>query len=281
MLLIHDEPIDVVTFPNGELRYNLPVKHSNAYRGTPIKLTLRFESDADLMQLFFLKKHLEANQPRVPVHLIMPYIPYSRMDRTEGLEVFTLKYFAQFINDLNFNLVYVLEPHSNVSLALFDRLEVASLKDLGLVSKTISTVRAQTGEQPVLFYPDAGAVKRYAKEHEGQHQGEFLYAEKNRDFKTGEILDLQLMGQVSEDKKVALIIDDLSSYGGTFYHSATALREAGFEHVFLLIAHAENVILDGQLLEEGSPVDHVFTTDSIFNGEHPNMTVERIYNPLG
>lgn len=278
MLLIEDKPVQIIPFPNGEVRYDL--SRAVPLYAERIKLTLRFESDAELMQLLMIKKHLDITHPQTPIDLVMPYIPYSRMDRTEGIEVFTLKYFAKFINDLNFRHVHVLEPHSNVSLALFDRLMVSSLKDLGLVSKAIGSVKRQTGQNPVLFYPDAGAVKRYAKEHQGHHRGEFLYAEKNRDFKTGEILDLQLMGEVSEDRNVALIIDDLSSYGGTFYHSAIALREAGFEHVFLLIAHAENVILDGKLLEEGSPIDHVFTTDSIFNGEHRNMTVERIYNPL-
>lgn len=277
MLLINDKVVTPIIFPNGEIRFDLSQLELT---GSRIKLTLRFENNSELMELFFLKKHLDAAHRLTPVDLIMPYIPYSRMDRTEGIEVFTLKYFAEFINGLDFRYVQVLEPHSNVSLALIDRLLVSTLKDLGLVSETVSTIERQTGQKPVLFYPDAGAMKRYAKEHEGQHQGEFMYAEKTRDFRTGKILDLTLLGDCKRHSKVALIIDDLSSYGGTFMYSAEALKEEGFEHIFLLIAHAENVIRDGSLLESDSPVEHVFTTDSIFNGEHKNMTVHRIYNPL-
>ena len=47
------------------------------------------------------------------------------MDRvkTES-DVFTLKYFAKFINSMNFDAVSVLDPHSYVSEALIDRILV-------------------------------------------------------------------------------------------------------------------------------------------------------------
>ena len=46
----------------------------------------------------------------------MPYIPNARKDRAHReKDVFTLKYFANIINSLNFDNVYVLNPHSNVS----------------------------------------------------------------------------------------------------------------------------------------------------------------------
>ena len=54
------------------------------------------------------------------VHLIIPYMPYSRMDRTEGHTVFTLKYFANIINGLGFNKITVCEPHSDVTPALLN-----------------------------------------------------------------------------------------------------------------------------------------------------------------
>lgn len=279
MILVNDKVVTPIVFPNGEVRFDLSHLEQNRSR---TKVTLRFENNAELMELFFLKNHLDAGQINpTPVDLIMPYIPYSRMDRTEGIEVFTLKYFADFINGLNFRYVQVLEPHSNVSLALFDRLQVVTLKDLGLLSDAITSIRSNTGMTPTIVYPDAGAMKRYVSEHKGHHKGNFLYAEKTRDFRTGQIRSLTLMGERNPEAKVALIVDDLSSYGGTFLATAEALQVAGFQRIYLLIAHAENVIRDGKLLEADSPVNHVYTTDSIFNGEHPNMTVERIYNPLG
>jgi ribose-phosphate pyrophosphokinase len=66
--------------------------------------------------------------------------------------------------------------------------------------------------------------------------------------------------------RTAIIVDDLSSYGGTFIKTADRLREEGFVEVILLVAHAENVIFKrndrtGQLLFEH--VEKIFTTDSI------------------
>ena len=46
------------------------------------------------------------------VSLIMPYIPNARQDRVKSKsDVFTLKYFADFINNLHFDRVIVLDPH--------------------------------------------------------------------------------------------------------------------------------------------------------------------------
>lgn len=51
----------------------------------------------------------------------LPYIPNARMDRVKNNdEVFTLRYFCEFINGLNFSGVYVLDAHSDVSTALLN-----------------------------------------------------------------------------------------------------------------------------------------------------------------
>ena len=61
----------------------------------------------------------------------MPYIPNARMDRVKNSdEVFTLKYFAEFINDLKFDTVEVLDPHSNVSTALIDNISIIEPTDI-------------------------------------------------------------------------------------------------------------------------------------------------------
>lgn len=46
------------------------------------------------------------------------------MDRVKNPdEVFTLKYFCEFINDLKFDVVYVNDPHSDVSMALLNNVK--------------------------------------------------------------------------------------------------------------------------------------------------------------
>ena len=71
---------------------------------------------------------------------------------------------------------------------------------------------------------------------------------------------------------IVLIVDDICSKGGTFYYSAKELKELGAKEVYLYISHCENSIFEGELLT-GDWVDKVFTTDSIFAGEHEKVEV--------
>lgn len=61
-----------------------------------------------------------------------------------------------------------------------------------------------------------------------------------------------------------LIVDDICSKGGTFYHSAKALKAAGAKSVSLYVTHCESSITVGDLAASDGLVDHVYTTKSIF-----------------
>jgi ribose-phosphate pyrophosphokinase len=188
------------------------------------------------------------------------------MDRSENGSPFTLKDVAQFINGLNFRQVLVVEPHSDVTCALLNNSEAVYI-NFELVEK----VKELTGfnqEKDYLVFPDAGAKKRYAK----MESDNVLFCNKVRDFETGKIDKLDLVGDTSKAYgRTAIIVDDLSSYGGTFIKTADRLREEGFVEVILLVAHAENVIFKrndrtGQLLFEH--VEKIFTTDSILTQQN-------------
>ena len=69
-----------------------------------------------------------------------------------------------------------------------------------------------------------------------------------------------------------LIVDDISSRGGTFYHSAKKLKELGAAKVFLYVTHCENTILEGEVLTSGL-IEKVYTTDSLFTQTHEKIEV--------
>jgi ribose-phosphate pyrophosphokinase len=71
-----------------------------------------------------------------------------------------------------------------------------------------------------------------------------------------------------------LIVDDICSKGGTFYHSAKKLKELGAAEVYLYISHCENSILQGEVLTSGL-IEKVFTTDSILTERHHKITLVR------
>lgn len=249
MITVNGVDVVFTTFPNGETK--LEESSLNLNRGFN-DIVFKYEGDADLIKLMFVKKYLDTKNQRN--FLKIKYMPYSRMDRSEEGSAFTLKYVAEFINNLNFNHVEIIEPHSDVTPALIDRSSALYI-NFTLLPKVMQDVEFDA-EQDYIMFPDAGASKRYNK----LKVSNVIIGNKIRDFQTGEIKGLNLNSDFSGYGNKVIIVDDLSSYGGTFVKSAEALREKGFEKVFLLVAHAENSVFKGKLFEH---IDHLYTTDSI------------------
>jgi ribose-phosphate pyrophosphokinase len=259
MIKIDGKEVEFKTFPNNETLFN----HNSldAVHGwIPQQVQFKYESDWDLIKLAMLKDYLDTLNVK-SADLVIYYMPYSRMDRSENGSPFTLKTIANFINRLNFPVVTVVEPHSDVTCALLDNSNPYYIN-----YNLISAVKTKVGFDDNIDYivfPDAGAQKRYSK----MPVKKPLVGFKHRNFETGKIESLEIVGQVdkvSPRPAKAIIVDDLSSYGGTFVATADALREQGISEVYLLVAHAENSIFKGKLFEH---VDKVFTTDSILTDQ--------------
>lgn len=240
-------------FPDGTLHINMPPNYFDYDT-----VLWEYENDAELFTLICVKGHFKD----CPLRLDMPYIPHARMDRVQELEdVFTLKYFCQVINGLHFDKVIVRDAHSNVALALLDR--VIDLTPIGEIKEAIKLFEHYEKETPVLFFPDEGAMKRYSTPAINLP---YAFGIKKRDWSTGKILGLQLMnGELVKDKGV-LIVDDICSRGGTFYHAANALKEAGAKNIYLYVTHAEHTMVEGDMYNQDI-VKKIFTTDSIFKPE--------------
>lgn len=254
MIKINGEEVEFSQFPNGETH----IKHLDTSKILDqLVIDFKYEEDGDLIRLMFVKKYLDSINitSNFCAKLNIYYMPYSRMDRTENNSVFTLKYVADFISQLGFDRVVVIEPHSDVTPALLNNSE-SKFINFKLIEKVKQEVLFNEEEDYIVF-PDSGASKRYDKIKVKNS----LFCNKVRDFQTGEIKSLEVIGDVEGTQgKTAIICDDLSSYGGTFVHTAKALRKLGFNKVYLLVAHAENSIFKGKLFDY---IDKVFTTDSI------------------
>jgi ribose-phosphate pyrophosphokinase len=216
-----------------------------------------YENDAELFTLICVKRYLDENFYHKAIHLIMPYIPHARMDRVKNDEdVFTLKYFCEIINSLHFTTVEVRDAHSNVSLALLNNVYEDPIEDY--VRDAIN----QSGAE-ALFFPDEGAMKRYSSESKLP----YAFGMKKRDWKTGQILGLDIINSENIVGKNVLIVDDICSRGGTFFHAAKALKAAGAKSVSLYVTHCEKTIILGEMASTDGLVDHVYTTKSIFPEE--------------
>lgn len=253
-------------FPDNSLRIE-PINSNNfaelAFFGletTRMRLTWYYENDAELFTIICIRKHF-ANTEMI---LEMPYCPHARMDRVKNNnEFFTLKHFADIINDLKFFQVWIRDPHSNVCTALINNVKVVT--PIREVQKAIEAINSTN---IVAFYPDEGAMKRGTD----YLTGAYAFGIKKRDWNTGKILGLELMNKEVVNGRDVLIVDDICSRGGTFYYSAKALKEAGARDIYLYVTHCENTILEGELLTSGL-IKKVYTTNSIFTKEHEMIEV--------
>ena len=167
MIKINNRIIKPEYFPDGTMKLNI------TFFDDFIKIEWYYDSENELLQLVYIVNHIHDISPDIKIYLIMPYIPNARFDRTvEVDEVFTLKYFVDIINSLNFDSVEVLDPHSHVSEALlidylfkfltftlkkclinyrmilccFSRMRVA-LKDIPIFLNTVDHMRSELKEE--------------------------------------------------------------------------------------------------------------------------------------
>ena len=256
---VNDEPIELTTFPD----------KTASFRYTPGDITFKidwhYDGDNECILLWHLVHHIrEFFGDDMEIYLYMPYIPNARMDRVKSSdEVFTLKWFAKFINELRFKQVVVLDPHSNVSAALIDNVRI--IQPDKFIKKAISSIGT---DSLLLCYPDEGAAKRYSE----LMGSEYVFGIKHRDWRTGKIERLELTTTEKVAGRTVLIVDDICSRGGAFTHMATALKTAGAKEIYLYVTHCEDTIFKGSVLT-GGMIQHVFTTDSIYRGEHEKITV--------
>lgn len=262
MIKVEGKVLDIGHFPDGTLL----IKHEASYfereKQQRHVIEWRFENNEEMVALLYITRHLQSHGVN-KIELLLPYIPNARQDRVKlNEDVFTLKYFAEFINSLGFSKVTVLDPHSYVSEALINNMVVESPK--AYISAAIDLSAAN-----LLFFPDEGAMKRYSN----MFNEPYVFGIKRRDWKTGQILDLDVAGSTELIKDATiLIVDDISSRGGTFYFSAKKLKELGAGRIYLYVTHCENTILQGEVLTSGL-IERVYTTPSIFTEQHEKIGV--------
>lgn len=262
MIKVGDRLIQQETFGDGTLKCAVPVFEMSH---EIVNITWCYDNDSELFCLWSIVRHIQEKYPGMKITLTLPYIPHARQDRNVSKRLFTLKYFAEIINAMNFNKVFVLDPHSDVSLALIDRIDELQLP-----------FSFSPGETATIMFPDSGAAKKYSQRYILEPgDNPFIIGSKHRD-NNGRINGYELMNFV-EGTKLVIIRDDICSYGGTFVAAAKELRKRGVEQILLVVSHCENNILKGEVFDY---IDVVYTTDSICTVSHPKLIVTKAYREV-
>lgn len=282
MVLLNGEPVKFINFPDGTVKIDV----TNPIVCNSYLITWKYENDSEFMIVSFIKMHMDDKYPGMKSILEMPFIPNARQDRVKSeSEVFTLKHFAKLINALNFDKVYVLDPHSHVSEALFDHIDIEPAEPYiaSALEDITDKCHLDKIKEIVLFFPDEGAQKRYKTDTLTDYVS--FFGDKVREWKTGHILGLKI--ETHTDKsldylkdKTVLIIDDIISAGGTVYYSIKELEKYGVKNVYAYCSHLENTMFKEEenklrylLEDEGGVFKGIYTTDSIYRQKHEKVTV--------
>lgn len=203
---------NLIHFPGGESHVQITgggptVSYTNQYapKELPLVINARVRNGQDLMDLLVLNDALR-RRFNVPIHLRLPYFPGARQDRAQNGEALTVKVVADLINACNFASVEILDPHSDVVVALLDRVKVRPLRPI--------LDQFLFGREVVgLIAPDVGASKRVQKLAE-ELKLKFKQGFKHRDPTTGKLSGFSCEHISQEGRWV--IVDDICDGGGTF-----------------------------------------------------------------
>ena len=261
MIKLNDRIIERNNFPDGTPLLKLLPHVLNHGTNT---LTWCYDDMSELFELYSITKQLQSKG--ILLRLVMPYVPNARQDRVqnEKEDVFTLKWFCDIINSLNFVRVTIYDIHSTVSSALINNCHCITNE------KFITEVLADINEVDMVFYPDNGACKKYSE----YIKMPYAFGIKHRNWEDGKITGLEVIGDV-KDKNI-LIVDDICSKGGTFKFSADALLKKGAKNIYLAVSHCEHSIYDGELVSSDKITD-IYTTDSIFTNLNTDKIIVKKY----
>ncbi|WP_353107232.1 hypothetical protein [Acetoanaerobium noterae] len=269
MLKINGEIFGDEEFRNKEAVYKKPKLNTDINT-----ITLLFESNKDIANLAMAHSYLNIHAPEQKKLLLMPYLPYSRMDREINDQIFSLRYFADILNNMSFEKILLADPHSKVSSDLINNLEELNIEDI-ILDEILPKI-----DIDFIMFPDKGAKEKYTKKYlKLCKKHKVIYGQKKRDLSNrGKIKEYSIIAEDIDLKdKSVLIIDDLCSFGNTFKHASSALKSEGVDKIYLFVTHTENTIFQGELLDS-SDIEKVFTTNSILRSQsHPKLLVIDIF----
>ncbi len=214
-----------------------------------------YESDSELVQVAQLCDLL--CQSGYVKNLNIPFFPYGRQDKEiSDNSTFGLFSFVNLLSMIEVGRITTFDVHNPDPI------------NANLGTRFVNTLPycmvqiAQELKPDAIFFPDAGAAKRYGsmfKEMDTFHFNKVphLCGEKVRDQATGEITGYSV-GNVRGIKSV-LVCDDLIDAGGTFIRAAKLLQEQGVEYVYLYASHG--LFTKGTKILFDSGIKRIYTKD--------------------
>lgn len=230
-----------------------------------ITITQRLNSFNDLGLLCLTVDALRRMDVKV-INLFIPYFPAARQDRVmiKG-EPLSVKVYADIINAMQLQKVFVFDAHSEVTPALVNNCEVIPNHTF------IQTVIKKIGNDAKLISPDGGALKKIYKVSEFLGGVDVVECSKSRDVKTGRLSGFKVYEDDLQGVN-CLIVDDICDGGGTFVGLAEELKNKNAGKLYLAVSHG--------IFNKGFEVldcfEKIFTTNSFKDFEGENVEVVKL-----
>ena len=194
------------------------------------------------------------------IQVSIPYWPAARQDRVANPgEALTTKIYADIFNSLNLQFVQLVDPHSEVSLALIHNSWLYPIHEK-------IKLAIENCNPDFIISPDAGASKRietYLKKINCTIP--VIQCLKKRDTLTGRLSGFQVLSTKEElAGKKCLILDDICDGGGTFIGICEELDELDAGDTYLYVTHGIFSKGYSSLLENFTKI---YTTDSFIQDE--------------
>ncbi|MEN9400618.1 MAG: phosphoribosylpyrophosphate synthetase [Bacteroidota bacterium] len=249
---------EAFTFAGGELH----IKLDPTDLAKSITITHRLNAFSDIGLLYLAADALRRSGVK-RLDLFIPYFPAARQDRlmVEG-EPLSVKVYADLINQLNFETVTILDPHSDVTPAVLNR--CVALSNHAFMHQVVGII----GSDALLISPDGGALKKIYKVSEALNGMDVVECSKSRDVKTGRLSGFKVYADDLQGRP-CIIVDDICDGGGTFLGLAKELKAKNAGALYLAVSHG--IFSKGtELLTE--VFDHIFMTDSVKELQSDKMT---------
>lgn len=218
----------VTTFKNGETR----VKIEEHVRGTDVFVIqpTSAPSDHHIMELLIMIDALRrASADRITA--VVPYYAYAKQEKkTSGREPISAKLVANLIVTAGADRVVAMDLHAPAIQGFFD-IPVDNLTAVPILAKHLDD---RADGNVVVVSPDSGGVSRAEAFRYRVGAGLAIIAKQRPE--PDEVEVLEMVGDV--EGKIAVIVDDMISTGGTLIEAADLLAARGARSVLAYAVHA-------------------------------------------
>jgi ribose-phosphate pyrophosphokinase len=268
--------MSIMNFPDGEIlaRVEEDVRGRDVFIVQPTCPPVN-ESLVELLIIIDSFKRASAGR----ITAVIPYFGYARQDRKDvGRVPITAKLVANLIENAGVDRVVTMDLHSGAIQGFFD-VPVDHLIAAPVINGYFVKLELPRRDL-VVVSPDEGAIKRCIPHQERLADG-LAIVDKRRASAT-RTEQANLIGS-RMDGKVALLIDDMITTGGSIAGAAAIVKRYGAREIYVCATHP---VLCGdatQLLRK-SAIDHIVLCNTIPlppEKRLPNMTVLSVAPLLG